>query len=94
MTTLKHERTILTTLYLDGVKNIDSWHARKENLQRAFPLHRSDGSTIYVNPPSPLVTRVFWSTSSSLKTLANCFNNLGGSPEGGQLRHWIWGHDR
>jgi hypothetical protein len=29
---------ILTTLYLAGAKNIDSWHARKGDLQRAFPL--------------------------------------------------------
>jgi hypothetical protein len=29
---------ILTTLYLAGVKNIDSWHARKGDLRRAFSL--------------------------------------------------------
>jgi hypothetical protein len=28
----------LTTLYLVGAKNTDSWHARKGDLQRAFPL--------------------------------------------------------
>jgi hypothetical protein len=27
---------ILTTLYLAGAKNTDSWHARKGDLQRAF----------------------------------------------------------
>jgi hypothetical protein len=27
----------LTTLYLVGVKNIDSWRSRKGDLQRAFP---------------------------------------------------------
>jgi hypothetical protein len=32
------ERAILTTLYLAGLKNIDSWRARKGDLQRAFPL--------------------------------------------------------
>jgi hypothetical protein len=29
---------ILTTLYLAGAKNTDSWHARKRDLQRATPL--------------------------------------------------------
>jgi hypothetical protein len=29
---------ILTTLYLTGAKNTDSWCARKVHLQRAFPL--------------------------------------------------------
>jgi histidinol-phosphate/aromatic aminotransferase/cobyric acid decarboxylase-like protein len=28
----------LTTLYLVDAKNIDSWHVRKWDLQRAFPL--------------------------------------------------------
>jgi hypothetical protein len=28
-------------------KNIDSWRARKEGLQHAFPLDRSDGSIIF-----------------------------------------------
>ncbi len=28
----------MTTLYLAGAKNTDSWHARKGDLQRAFPL--------------------------------------------------------
>jgi hypothetical protein len=29
---------ILTTLYLAGAKNTDSWHARMGDLQRTFPL--------------------------------------------------------
>jgi hypothetical protein len=29
----------LTTLYLTGAKSIDSWHARKGDLQRVFPLN-------------------------------------------------------
>jgi hypothetical protein len=28
----------MTTLYLSGAININSWHARKEDLQRAFPI--------------------------------------------------------
>jgi hypothetical protein len=32
------EHTILTILYLASIKNTDSWHARKGDLQRAFPL--------------------------------------------------------
>jgi hypothetical protein len=37
-TTTELERAILTTLYLAGAKNTNSWHARKGDLQRAFPL--------------------------------------------------------
>jgi hypothetical protein len=37
-TILEQERAILTTLYLTGAKNIDSWHIRKGDLQHAFPL--------------------------------------------------------
>jgi hypothetical protein len=32
------ERAILTTLYFVGAENTDSWHPRKGDLQRAFPL--------------------------------------------------------
>jgi hypothetical protein len=38
-TTSEQERAILTTLYLAGAKNTDSWHVRKGDLQRAFPLN-------------------------------------------------------
>jgi hypothetical protein len=37
-TTSEQERAILTTLYLASAKNMDSWHARNGDLQRAFPL--------------------------------------------------------
>jgi hypothetical protein len=37
-TTSKKEHTILTTLYLVGAKNTDSWCARNGDLQRAFSL--------------------------------------------------------
>jgi hypothetical protein len=37
-TTSEQEHTFLTTLYPFGAKNTDSWHARKGDLQRAFPL--------------------------------------------------------
>jgi hypothetical protein len=37
-TTSKKEHAILTTLYLVGAKNTDSWCARNEDLQRAFSL--------------------------------------------------------
>jgi hypothetical protein len=37
-TTSEQEHTILTTLYLAGAKNTDSWCARKGDLQRASPL--------------------------------------------------------
>jgi hypothetical protein len=30
--------TILKTLYFAGAENTDSWHTRKGDLQRAFPL--------------------------------------------------------
>jgi hypothetical protein len=38
-TTLELERATLTTLYLVGAKNTDSWRARKGDLQRTFPLN-------------------------------------------------------
>jgi hypothetical protein len=37
-TTSKLERVTFTTLYLADAKNIDSWHARKGNLQRIFSM--------------------------------------------------------
>jgi hypothetical protein len=37
-TTSELERVTFTTLYLADAKNIDSWHARKGNLQCAFPM--------------------------------------------------------
>jgi hypothetical protein len=38
-TTLKLERAILTTMYLAGAKNTNSWLAGKGDLQRTFPLN-------------------------------------------------------
>jgi hypothetical protein len=38
-TTLKLECAILTTMYLVGAKNNDSWCTKKGDLQRAFPLY-------------------------------------------------------
>jgi hypothetical protein len=37
-TTSELERVILTILYLAGAKNTNCWHAKKGDLQRAFPL--------------------------------------------------------
>jgi hypothetical protein len=37
-TTSEQKLMILTTLYLAGVKKIDSWRAKKGDLQGAFPL--------------------------------------------------------
>jgi hypothetical protein len=37
-TTSEQERAILTTLYLVGVENTDSWRVRKRDLQHAFLL--------------------------------------------------------
>jgi hypothetical protein len=37
-TTLELELMIFTTLYLIGPKNTNTWHGRKWDLQRAFPL--------------------------------------------------------
>jgi hypothetical protein len=37
-TTLEQECTILTTLYLAGAKNTDSWRTRKGDLLCSFPL--------------------------------------------------------
>jgi hypothetical protein len=38
-TTSELECAILTTIYLAGAKNTDSWHARKGDFQCAFPLY-------------------------------------------------------
>jgi hypothetical protein len=38
-TTSEQEYVILTTIYLAGAKNTDSWHTRKGDLQRALLLH-------------------------------------------------------
>jgi hypothetical protein len=37
-TTLEQEHAILTTLYLAGAKNTDSWRVEKGDLQRVFSL--------------------------------------------------------
>jgi hypothetical protein len=37
-TTSELKCAILTTLYVADAKNTNSWHARKGDLQRAFPL--------------------------------------------------------
>jgi hypothetical protein len=37
-TTLEIKRAILTTLYLIGIKNTDSWRSREGDLQHTFPL--------------------------------------------------------
>jgi hypothetical protein len=37
-TTSEQEGTILTTTYLAGAKNTDTWHAKKGDLKFAFPL--------------------------------------------------------
>jgi hypothetical protein len=44
--TTSQEHTILTILYLASAKNIDSWHARKWELQCALSSKCSDGSII------------------------------------------------
>jgi hypothetical protein len=38
-TTSELECAILTSLYLVGAKNINSWHDKKGDLHRAFPLY-------------------------------------------------------
>jgi hypothetical protein len=43
-TTSELECTILTTMYFTATENTDSWHARKGDLQHAFPL---DVSMVY-----------------------------------------------
>jgi hypothetical protein len=49
-TTSELKCAILTTLYVADAKNTNSWHARKGDLQRAFPLDISmvPSSTITV----------------------------------------------
>jgi hypothetical protein len=45
-TTSELEHTILITLYLVGVKNIDNLHAMNKDLQCVFSSGRFDGSLI------------------------------------------------
>jgi hypothetical protein len=51
------ECTILTTIYLAGAKNTDSWRARKENLQHAFlldvPMVISPKLSFFANSNNP-----------------------------------------
>jgi hypothetical protein len=51
-TTSELECTILTTLYLAGAKNTDSWHTRKGDFWSALPL---DVLMVYSLKPSFIV---------------------------------------
>jgi hypothetical protein len=88
-TTSELEYAIFTTLYLADAKKPNSWHARKGDLQRAFP------SDVPMVPSSALIVVVddeclscgglsFGETvrSGSLKFITNYFDGLSPSPRG------------
>jgi hypothetical protein len=93
----------LTTLYLAGAKNTDNWHARKGDLQHAFPLDILMVPSSMANPSSPPVIHIFYSTSCSPKTpttrsgdlkfITDRSSKLSLSPEGARLQRCIQGHD-
>jgi hypothetical protein len=84
-TTSELEHVILTTLYVAGTKNTDSWCARKGNLQRAFPLYvlMVHSSVLIVITDSECLTCSGFSLDEtvhfgSLEFIVDCFGGLTG----------------
>jgi hypothetical protein len=89
-TTSKLEHAILTILYLVGVKNTDSWHARKGDLQCTFPVDvpMVPSSTITIADDGERLTFVGFSLSEtvhlgSLEFIINYFGSLSLYPRRG-----------
>jgi hypothetical protein len=61
----------LTTLYLAGAKNIDSWHARKGDLQRAFSLDAlmAPSSAIVITADGEHLTCGWFSLSETIRLM-------------------------
>jgi hypothetical protein len=81
------EHTILTTLYLVGAKNTNSWRTRKGDLQRAFPLDLPmvPSSALDASTDGDCLTCSGFSLSEtvhfgSLKFIADSFSGLCLSP--------------
>jgi hypothetical protein len=85
----KQEHAILTTLYLTGTKNTDSWRATKGDLQCAFPLDvpmvASSALTIATDSERLSCGSFCLSKSicfGSFKFIADYFSGLTFSPSG------------
>jgi hypothetical protein len=88
--TSKLKRVILTTLYLVGAKNTDSWHTRKGDLQRAFPVDVSmvPSSVITIATDDERLTGGGFSLSETVRLrrfefIINYFGSLSLSPRRG-----------
>jgi hypothetical protein len=86
-TTSEHQRTILTTLYLAGAKNTDSWHVRKGDLQCAFPQDDPmvPSSALPISTDGERLTCSDFSLNEtfclgSFEFIANYFSSLSVSP--------------
>jgi hypothetical protein len=90
---------ILTTLFLVGAKNVDSWHARKGNLQRAFPLDilMVPSYAFTITADGERLTCDGFSLGETVRlgnfeSFANYFSGLSLSPRRGDIP--VVGHDR
>jgi hypothetical protein len=86
-TTSELECTILTTMYFTATENTDSWHARKGDLQHAFPLDVSMvySSMLAVSTDGECLTCSDFSLGEtvhfgSLEFIVDCFGDLSLSP--------------
>jgi hypothetical protein len=86
-TTSELEHTILITLYLAGAKNTDSWHAKKGDLQRAFPLDvlMVPSSVLTISTDGERLTCGGFSLSETVcfgtfEFITDCFGGLSLSP--------------
>jgi hypothetical protein len=83
----------LITIYLAGAKNTDSWHARKEDLQRDSPLHvpmvPSPKLSFIANDNNPTGVGLAQGNTidfGGLEFIADRFGHLSLSPSGEELR--------
>jgi hypothetical protein len=97
-TTSELEHVILTTLYFASVENTNSWHARKGDLQRAFPLGvpMVHSSVLAISTNGECLTCGGFSLGKtvafgSLDFITDCFGGLSLSPRWGDSGTSIMG---